>query len=74
MPNEKRKFGYFALPVLVEDEIVAAIDLKTDRSNRKLLMQKWNWVGKGASRETRKHLKRRIEDELHRFERFQLAE
>jgi len=74
VPKEKRKFGYFALPVLVDEEIVAAIDLKTDRGNRKLLMQKWNWVGKGASRETRQHLKRRIEDELHRFERFQLAE
>jgi uncharacterized protein len=74
VPKEKRKFGYFALPVLVGEEIVAAIDLKTDRKDKKLLMQKWSWVGKGASRETRKHLKGRIEDELHRFERFQLAE
>ena len=74
VPKEKRKFGYFALPVLVGEEIVAAIDLKTDRRNRKLLMQKWSWVGKGAFRDGRKQLKRRIEDELHRFERFQLAE
>jgi hypothetical protein len=37
-------------------------------------MQKWSWVGKGAAREARKHLKRRIEDELHRFQRFQLEE
>jgi uncharacterized protein YcaQ len=74
VPKEKRKFGYFALPVLVGEEIVAAIDLKTDRRNKKLLMQKWNWVGKGASGDARKRLKRRIEDELHRFERFQLAE
>ena len=49
VPKEKRLFGYFALPVLVGDDIVAAIDLKTDRKNRKLLMQKWTWVGKGAS-------------------------
>ncbi len=74
MPKEKRQFGYFALPVLVDETIVAAIDLKTDRKNRKLLMQKWSWVGKGAARGARQHLKRRIEDELHRFERFQLAE
>ena len=47
MPKDKRVFGYFALPVLVGDEIVAALDLKTDRQNKKLLMQKWNWVGKG---------------------------
>ena len=40
------------------------IDLKTDRKNKKLLMQKWNWVGKGAARAPRKDYKRRIEEEL----------
>jgi uncharacterized protein YcaQ len=70
MPKEKRLFGYFALPVLVGDRIVAAIDLKTDRKKQKLLMQKWTWVGKGS----RKGLKSRIEEQLHRFERFQLAD
>jgi uncharacterized protein len=74
VPKEKRLFGYFALPVLVGEDIVAAIDLKTDRKEKKLLMQKWNWVGKGAARSARKEYKRRIEEELHRFERFQLAE
>ena len=69
LPKEKRRLGYFALPVLVGDEIVAAIDLKTDRDRRKLLMQQWTWVGRGSSRSH----KRRIEEELHRFERFQLA-
>ena len=74
VPKEKRRFGYFALPVLVGDHIVAALDLKTDRQRGKLLMQKWSWVGAGAPRGARKELKRRIEDELHRFERFQLGE
>jgi uncharacterized protein YcaQ len=78
VPKEKRRFGYFALPVLVGDRIVAALDLKTDRQSRKLLMQKWSWVGEGAAKgmakDARKDLKRRIEEELHRFERFQLAE
>jgi uncharacterized protein YcaQ len=74
VPKPKRLFGYFALPVLVGSDIVAAIDLKTDRQNKKLLMQKWSWVGKGAARGARKELKRRIEKELDRFERFQLAE
>jgi uncharacterized protein YcaQ len=76
VPKPKRKFGYFALPVLVGEDIVAALDLKTDRQNRKLLMQKWNWVGPGkaAKGEARAALKRRIEEELHRFERFQLGE
>ena len=73
VPKQKRVFGYFALPVLVGDDIVAALDLKTDRRSRKLLLQKWNWVGNGA-RGARKDLKRRIEEALHRFERFQLAE
>jgi len=70
VPREKRLFGYFALPVLVGDRIVAAIDLKTDRKKQKLLMQKWSWVGGRPP----KGLKARIEDELHRFEKFQLAD
>jgi uncharacterized protein YcaQ len=74
VPKEKRVFGYFALPVLAGDDIVAALDLKTDRKSRKLLLQKWNWVGNGAKKGPRKDLKRRIEEALHRFERFQLAE
>jgi len=73
VPKAKRRLGYFALPVLVGDQIVAALDLKTDRQNRKLLLQKWNWVG-AAAKGPRKELKRRIEEELHRFERFQLGE
>jgi hypothetical protein len=70
VPKAKRRFGYFALPVLVDGDIVAAVDLKTDRKKQELLVQKWTWIGKGP----RKTLKRRIEEELHRFERFQLGE
>jgi uncharacterized protein YcaQ len=68
VPKEKRVFGYFACPVLVGDEIVAAIDLKTDRVLRKLLVQKWTWVGRGSARSH----KRKVEEALHTFERFQL--
>ena len=68
LPKEKRKMGYFTLPVLIGDEVVAALDLKTDRQQQKLLIQKWNWVGKSKSAASR----RSIEDELHRFEKFQL--
>jgi uncharacterized protein YcaQ len=80
LPKEKRLFGYFALPVLAGDHIVAAIDLKTDRKARKLLMQKWSWIDEGTALPKaqragmRRDLKRRIEEELHRFERFQLAD
>ncbi len=76
VPKDKRLFGYFALPVLVGEEIVAALDIKTDREKRKLLMQKWSWVGKGKSAKgvARKELKRRIEEELDRFAAFQLGD
>ena len=59
--------GYFALPVLVGDEIVAAIDLKADREKENLRIQKWTWIGRNAKRH-----KSRIETELERFERFQV--
>ncbi|TCR66989.1 crosslink repair DNA glycosylase YcaQ family protein [Bosea sp. BK604] len=68
VPKEKRVFGYFALPVLVGDEIAAVLDLKTDRAAGKLLIQQWTWI-KPETQE----LKRQIEEELGRFERFQLA-
>jgi uncharacterized protein YcaQ len=69
VPKEKRVFGYFAQPVLIGDEIVAVLDLKTDREREKLLVQKWTWLrrdGRGPRRKL-------IEEALHRFEQFQLA-
>jgi uncharacterized protein YcaQ len=69
VPPARRKFGYFSQPVLVDGAIVAVIDLKTDRERQKLLMQRWTWV---TGRSRREH-KRRIEETLHRFERFQLG-
>ena len=69
LPKAKRVFGYFAQPVLIGDAIVAAIDLKADRARQKLLIQQWTWVGKGP----RRLHKQRIEEALHRFEKFQLA-
>jgi uncharacterized protein len=69
IPKEKRVLGYFALPVLVGNAIVAALDLKADRAGRKLLIQQWTWVGDGTAR---RH-KRLIEKALERFERFQLG-
>ena len=69
VPKEKRVLGYFACPVLLGDQIVAALDLKTDRVRQKLLVQKWTWVGKGSARAHKKP----IESALHAFERFQLG-
>lgn len=69
LPKEKRVLGYFALPVLADGRIVAAVDLKTDREKEKLLLQQWTWLGKSKSAA----LKRRIEEEMGRFEEFQLG-
>ncbi|MEF2550445.1 crosslink repair DNA glycosylase YcaQ family protein [Aurantimonas sp. A2-1-M11] len=68
VPKDKRILGYFALPVLVGDRIVAAIDLKTDRTAGKLVTQQWTWAGEG---EASRH-KQPVEEALHRFEAFQL--
>ena len=70
VPKAKRQYGYFTLPVLVGDEIVAAMDLKTDRAAGKVLIQSWHWIGKGNAADH----KAPIEEELGRFERFQLGD
>ncbi len=69
LPKEKRVFGYFGLPVLAGDRIVAVADLKTDRAARKLLVQQWTWLEPEPSPE----LKRQVDEEMGRFERFQLG-
>jgi len=69
VPKHKRVFGYFVCPVLIGDRIVAALDLKTDRSRQKLLLQRWNWIGRGASRAH----PQQVEAALHTFEQFQLC-
>lgn len=68
VPAAKRVLGYFALPVLVGQDIVAAIDLKMDRRAGKLLVQKWTWIA-----DQRPGLKVAVEEALAEFERFQTA-
>ncbi len=69
LPKEKRAFGYFGLPVLEGDRIVAVADLKADRAGRKLLIQQWTWLEPAPSAE----LRRRVDAEMERFELFQLG-
>jgi uncharacterized protein len=68
IPKEKRIYGYFGLPILIDSKIVAVIDLKIDRRMKKLMIQNWTWLPKQKSRA----LKKMIEVELHGFEKFQL--
>ncbi|MFN3453552.1 MAG: winged helix-turn-helix domain-containing protein [Pseudobdellovibrio sp.] len=68
IPKEKRKYGYFTLPVLHKNNFIALLDLKVDRERQKLLIQNWVWLKKYKSSE----LKKIIDIELDRFEKFQL--
>lgn len=68
VPKHKRKYGYFTLPVLSGNKIIAMLDLKTDRAAQKLLIQNWSWLEAYKSKSN----KELIESELERFEQFQL--
>ena len=47
-PAPKRVFGYYVLPVLIDDEIVGRVDLKSDRQAGVLRVQA-AWVEEGRS-------------------------
>lgn len=69
VPAAKRRFGYFALPVLVGDRIAAVIDTKADRTEGRLLIRQWTWTGNGP----RDGDRAAIDAALARFEAFQFG-
>lgn len=69
LPRAKRVHGYFALPVLVGDRIVAVVDLKTDRRAGRVLVQQWTWLDEGGAVDHRGL----VEEALARFETLQVA-
>jgi uncharacterized protein YcaQ len=56
-PEPKRVFGYYVLPVLVDDRVVGRIDLKNDRQ-AKVLRVRASWSEPGAPDETAARLAR----------------
>jgi uncharacterized protein YcaQ len=53
-PAPKRIFGYYTLPVLIDEALVGRVDLKSDRKNGVLLVQSaWHEAGAPAGMEER---------------------
>lgn len=67
VPAHKRRYGYYSLPVLVGDRIVARVDLKADRAASALLVQSAWWEQQARPEEDAE----RIGEELVRAARWQ---
>ncbi len=66
-PAPKRQFGYYTLPVLVDDQLLGRIDLKSDRQARVLRVQSaWVEPGDGSVDQRASELASRVAPVLRR--------
>lgn len=66
VPEKKRKYGYFSLPILVGDTFVARMDSKTDRKQRVLIINNLHFESVKLSKQTIEN----IADAIQRFVTF----
>lgn len=66
VPEAKRKYGYFVLPVLQGSRFVARIDCKADRKNQQLIVQSIHYENKVDKR----LLQKKLEPKLLAFAKF----
>jgi uncharacterized protein YcaQ len=66
VPEKKRKYGYFSLPVLVGDTFVARMDSKADRKQRALIVNNLHFESVKLSKE----MTASVADAIQRFAKF----
>ncbi|MEW6717792.1 MAG: crosslink repair DNA glycosylase YcaQ family protein [Chloroflexota bacterium] len=70
-PKEKRKYGYYVLPVLYGDRFIARFDPTFDKESKELVVQNW-WWEKGVKPEDA--TLRAVKDALGEFARYLQAD